>query len=410
LETAQIAVDPLRQRDYSLPVGVGIEAGGHLVRTLVPPIFRAYAGIKRISGRTAREEGQSPAAFARMAETGSYKSGWVRDLEARHPLAWTTHPHIREILRMADQGRHKDVVDAVRHNRHRLESFLRPVVLDVLSHVGVMPIELREAFTQADEALSLQEQFPVSRFGKSNLRGVKDYDQDLFGKDLLDRLGANLKKEETILWRMIQRLPGSAHLADWGSGAGIFGHEVKQSRPDLKITSVDLFSPEDILALAAEPPASAGDLRREMNFLTGHAAEVSLSPDQGAECLVSVFLIPWVPHPLGLFAHMYNQVRPGGVMAATLHAEIYDADRPWGERTVVPSIVEDLRNLGIGVETANRNRTVVLRRPDERKMAVAADLLSSTFEEIVGPFHALALYHSFYRKRAGTSGGWVTLL
>ncbi len=408
-ETARIAVDPLRAREFSLPVGIAVEAGARAAQTLVPPLFRVWQARER----PLREMWEAVVPPRPVSARPPLRSDWVREIEGRHPKAWVTHPRVRHALELADQDRIEETIEYVRQNRLQFETFLRPVLLDLIHEIRVSPLGLRSSFAQADVTRSLQEEFPISRFGKSNLRGVKDYDRDLFGKDPLDRLGANLRPEETLLWKIIDRLMPGAHVADWGSGAGVFGHEIKRRRPDLRVTSVDLFSPEDILSQSIDPPVSAETLRREMDFLTGNAVEVSLPKDRRADLLVTVFLLPWTPDPLSLFSHMYNQVKPGGLMVATVHAEIYDGDRTWGERSIFREIVEDLRRQGVEVEAANDGRTLVLRRPSgrggERDMEVSSRLIRSTFEEIVSPFNALALYHSFYRRVKEDPTRWVSL-
>lgn len=415
-EAARIAVDPTRDRGYNVVSGLVAEAGLRAVTTLGPSALRFISEVRQARGRPLSEtfsallnRSQRPvlAPPARLNPD-------TDPILSRYPKAFRTHPFVLEVAGLLESNKAEEAYHYLRNNWTRCPSFLTPVIDDLLGEIGARAfhngegVRMIEAFQEQRSRSSFADQFPVEHFHSCNARGIAKYDHDTFGKDPLSLVGGGLQPSETLLWKMIGRLPQGAHLADWGSGAGLFGHEVKALRPDLKITSVDLYSPEAILGTHLNPPATPETLRSEMTFLTGDASEVSLAREDRADFLLSVFLMSWVPDPLKFFAHMYNQVKPGGMMLATIHMETYDIDRPFGERMIGRALAEDLKAQGVAVELATDDRTIAVRRPDERELSVAASLQGSSYEEIAHALGFISLYYNFYR-RAASGPRWVAL-
>ncbi len=414
-EMTRLAVDPTQAREFSLPMGLAVSAGVHMATTIGPSALKLASEIRQARGRPLGET--LAGLLQRVRETPPPPTSLDPDIDpvlSRHPRAFRSHPMAVQVAGHLRAGRFEEARSYLRNNWCRLPAFLAPVLRDLMGDLGTRAmlqeegVKILEDWKQYQATASLKDQFPIERFGKSNLRGMADYDRDAFGREFLVRCGANLRPQDTLFHKMVGRLPRGAHLADWGSGAGIFGHEVKALRPDLNVTSVDLFPPEEILAMHHEPPLDAAVLRSEMNFLTGNAVEVGLPEDNRADLLISVFLLPWVPDPLRFFAHMYNQLKVGGVMLATVHMETYDVDRPFGERRIGTALADDLKSHGLQVELANDHRTIAVRRTDVREMSVAASLQSSSFEELTHAFGVLYLYYNFYR-RASSGPAWMTL-
>lgn len=410
-EMTRLAVDPAQPREFSLPLGLAVNAAA----AIAPSALRLASEIRQARGRPLGET--LAGLLQRVRETPPPPASLDPDLDpvlSRHPKAFRTHPMAVQVAGHLRAGRLEEARSYLRNNWSRFPAFLAPVLRDLLGDLGTRAIlqeegvRILEDWKRYQAEASLKEQYPVERFGKANLRGMADYDRDAFGREFLVRCGANLRPQDTLFRKMIDRLPTGAHLADWGSGAGIFGHEVKSLRPDLRVTCADLFSPEEILAAHPEPPLTAETLRSEMDFLTGNAVEVGLPERDRADLLISVFLLPWVPDPLQFFAHMYNQLKPGGVMLATVHMETYDIDRPFGERMIGRALADDLISHGLQVELANGNRTLAVRRADAREMSVTASLQTPSFEELTHAFGVLYLYYNFYR-RASSGPGWMTL-
>ncbi|HSA59894.1 MAG TPA: methyltransferase domain-containing protein [bacterium] len=414
-EMTRMAVDPEQPREFSLPVGLAVSAGVRVATSIGPSALRLVSEIRQARGRPLGET--LAGLLQRVRETPPPPASLDPDLDpvlSRHPRAFRTHPMAVQVAEHFRSGRIEEARSYLRNNWCRFPAFLDPVLRDLMGDLGARAllqeegVRILEDWKRYQAEASLRDQYPIERFGKSNLRGMADYDRDAFGREFLVRCGAKLRPQDTLFHKMIGRLPRGAHLADWGSGAGIFGHEVKSLRPDLRVTSADLFPPEEILAAHPEPPLAAETLRSEMNFLTGNAVEVGLPENDRADLLISVFLLPWVPDPLRFFAHMYNQLKPGGVMLATVHMETYDVDRPFGERMIGTALADDLRAQGLEVELANSNRTIAVRRADAREMMVTAALRASSFEELTHAFGVLYLYYNFYR-RASSGPGWMTL-
>jgi SAM-dependent methyltransferase len=415
VESVRIAVDPFREREYPLATGLIAEAGVRAARAFVPTVFRLVSELRQARSRPLGDTLSS--VVGRLKAKTPEASSFNPDLDpvlSRHARAFRTHPLATPIAELLNSGQMEKARDYLRQNWSRLPTFLMPVVDDLLGEVGARSlrgeggIDILQDWKECQANASLKDQFPIERFGKSNLRGIVDYDRDAFGNDSLGIVSAGLKPNETLLWKMINRLPRGAHLADWGSGAGIFGHQVKAIRPDLRVTSVDLFPPEEILDRHAARPVTTETLRSEMSFLTGNAVDVSLDPNNRADFLNSVFLLPWVPDPLRFFAHMYNQLKPGGVMLATVHMETYDVDRPFGERMIGQALADDLKSQGVQAELSPNGRTIAVRRPDERTLSVAASLESSSYEELQHVFGFLSLYYNFYR-RSPSGPLWIRL-
>jgi SAM-dependent methyltransferase len=404
METVTCALNPAYEREMPLPVGLAVHAGGSLARRVLPAIFRAADYLRPL-----RQQGDATEVRTRH---------WAKfpdSIEQNSQTIFLTHPAVGPVLDLWDARRDGVLLDYLEAQRYRMPVFLMPLMRAVTEEVArrnplmarhrliaERMLENREELARKDEGMRIS-------FVK-DLRGIRDYDQDLFPGDFLFRVGVKTRSEDTILGRMAARLPQGAVVADWGSGGGLFGWEVKQMRPDLEVFSVDRDTPEFVLSHHYQPTVSAEALRGSQTFLTGDAFEMNLPKDRLADLLVQVHLLNWVGDPLGLLAHQYNQLKPGGVMVSMVLSQSHDVTRAWRDsNTVMPGFLEDLARLGIETESVAGSRTIAVRRKDARQMVVAADRVASVRQDVVSAFAAVPIHFSFYHPASAGPGRWVTL-
>lgn len=276
-------------------------------------------------------------------------------------------------------------------------------------------LDTDELLRAAFDGEEVEQDLSPNRFRNLDIRGIEGYDIELFGFDPLSARGFHIDDEERILGRMIRRLRFGGVLADWGGGAGVFAYEARRLRPDLRVFVNDLHTLTEILNHSQLPPEiDRAGLEAGITRLTGDALSVELPQGKKADLFVSCLLAPYVPDPLRLIAHMYNQVRAGGILVTTVPSKIFDASRRnLSGDFVLSQLLEDLRHQGIEAAAPGKDRTLVVRRPDDRPLEVAATHIRSRLTEFTlqwGPEpKTIQQYLSHYRPAETPARRWLAL-
>lgn len=151
---------------------------------------------------------------------------------------------------------------------------------------------------------------------------------------------------------------GDTHWVDVGAGPGIAQVEAHliHKVPNLLTTAVDIypynpaayFSAHEVDTLSVTSPKNGRPLHR---WLQADAASFTI--DYPADLMTSVYSIPYWRQPFESIVNIYNQLRPGGLMAV-----VTDYDYPWtagvggrvaneGQRGPAIEFLEVLRQAGV---------------------------------------------------------------
>ncbi len=439
-DTARLVANPQRERD--LPVAASLTA--HVVsrglNAALPTVIRGARRFLRARETTIHPSQQ----VVLLSGSQTRASAQLRrELSQNYPRAQFTNPLIQQALDLVASGRLGELFSLVAQQRPYLIDFQRPMLSKILQHVATHFPEVsgREVlapnFLSSDKAMRAEDIFRPDMFDKVNSRGLVACSEHLFEREPAHKFGVAIQPEDTTLWRMIGRLPQGAVVADWGGGIGIAALLAKLMRPDLEVYVNDLHAPEVLMAhamaLAAtraelsqitrytvgdpdvaldrngrlqhafEFPLTAAQLHSKLHYLTGDAGRIRLPEGKQANLMISASLSPYVPNPLGLFLHMYDQLAPGGIVASTVTTEILNASQDWTtDKSVISEFSAELARQGIPVEMTPNKMTLVVQRPDASRLRLTAEFLESSLGSVrlpMSPF--MNRYTSFYRPNEG---------
>jgi SAM-dependent methyltransferase len=316
-----------------------------------------------------------------------------RDLEKRtlssltealpqYPLPFATHPLLMNVVFGLRKRSRDAVLRQLSEGQHGIQPYLREPLETLLRRHGLdVDMDLLAPRDAANEAFFAAHPLPM--FDGVNTRGIVQYDRELFGRDLLETLAGGVKPEQTRLWRILKNLPKGAVVADWGGGMGVFAYELKRLRPDVTVYVVDRHPPaealENSLALANNPASpEARSVLSAIQPVIGDGETVTLPNGRRADAIFSVHLSPYVGDALGLAAHLYNQLKPGGLLITTISAHLFDASETWLQwHKIHQETARDLSGFGLETLSAQEGRTLAVRRRDDRRLVRSARLRGS---------------------------------
>ncbi|EKD41583.1 MAG: hypothetical protein ACD_73C00644G0003 [uncultured bacterium] len=392
-------VPPRLVEEVAKHTGISVPAGHDLVTRGVPVVVSSLVRLLRPAGVQNAADGMPDhykAALARRLpkelDFNSYHLTY-----AALPKALQTHPLIKEIHDSVETLSIVELYLKIKGGLIKGSAFVGHYLRPLFESLGFEDSTFgREDLLATREARYV---FPPSMFLNVNVRGLKDYEDHFFGKAFL-----GYEWEKSRLKALLDHIPNGAVVADWGGGKGVFAHELLGKRPDMNFHVVDLFSPEEIEDENGMGPLSAQELRQHQNisFTTADAATATLPEGQKADVIFSASLSPYLKDPLRLLAHMYNQLKVGGLLLTTIPSNMVDFTKDWQRaRTITEQLAHNLRKMGVAVSTFNGGKTIAIERRDDREMNVLAKLRHAFLEHFSGINFDIAHYESVYEPHLG---------
>ncbi len=383
------------------------------------PLAKAvrWFGSQSVRSRLEAIRGEVSGVFRRLEGRGTYDEVFLEEVEGRYPPLYFERPQMKVLITRLRQGRLEEIPKELDRIGPDVDLLLAPLFLDLAGFLGrqdspisVAPfLEFLQARLSSVEAASRDRHpghFSAEIYRKVNTRDFREYSAVLFGEDALHWVGIDLKPGETVLGRLLQDLPRGAIVADWGGGAGMFGMTLKEWRRDLTVYVNDLHAPEDILWSDRDGGLIHRLRDSGVHFLTGDALTMRLPDGDLADVNIAVLLTPYLPDPLRLLTHLYNQTRPRGLVAMTLTPGMNDVTIARQDTdAAVDGLMHDLWSLGIEARLLRRHRTLLLRRPDYRRLSPVARLVKSQRVTRGRPYP----FETFYWPEEGAKERWVAL-
>lgn len=412
-DAARIASDPARTSDNApwraVPQAVSLQLYANLRSRLHEPLARLV--------RTPFLNYESRKLHQRSMDDFARRQG------LEHIDLWfRTHPLVETLLMAWKLGNPAMGLNRLADNRHHITPQTVPTLRSVLAAIERSGIGIPEVINRTLQAHPVRleggRRFDPQFFFGLNSRGIEGYERHLFGFDPLSSHGFHLQPTELPFDRFLESIPRGGVVADWGAGAGIFATELKETRPDLTLYTVDQFSPQEVLSHILPGPAGDGvrdDIEKYLNVLVGDALEITLPRSVRADAIISVALSPYVRDPLRLVAHLYNQLKPGGLLVMTLTQFMHDASKRYDqEQNVVLDVTAELFEQGVRYSFARGQKTLILQRADERELKITAECVASLYEpfELNLGTRIAELEHclSFYRPANLSAKRWIALI
>ncbi|OGQ58452.1 MAG: hypothetical protein A3I75_07385 [Deltaproteobacteria bacterium RIFCSPLOWO2_02_FULL_50_16] len=348
-------------------------------------------------------------------------------LEGRYPTVFLTHPQLGIVLQILEDSDPQFTLFYIHKYAPLFDPLVIPPIAEVVHYLAQEDPSLSERaeplkrylLGHADLPLfSTDHVYTPASFTYVDNRGFEQYNEDLFGPDPLTRASIHPPWEETVLGRLVRRLPRGALVADWGGGFGAFAVDVKKWRPDLDLYVNDLFPPERHLQFVSPEThrflwnhPETPEPQHDIHYLIGDGLHISLP--RPAHMIVSVEMNQYISNPLALLVHLYNQLHPGGLLVTSMTDQIRDTSRSWySQESILREVYEDLSRYRIPHTHTQNGHTLVLQRLDSRPMELKGELLEAHLRQptplpgIRAPSHYLTFYEPHPEPNPGR---WIGL-
>lgn len=265
----------------------------------------------------------------------------------------------------------------------------------------------------------LPENLKVSFYGV-NARGIKGYNDHLFGPHGAELSGVKVLATHLPLYKIIMALPDNADVVDLGGGMGIFAIMIQKIRPDLNVTVVDLSQghTRDIQvneeALTAEwnslPVTSSRHYNTRYKFEQKDALTFLKQTDRQFDLVISASLMPYVDDPLALLCEMYNKTKDGGLTLTTLSTAVFEAHDHGGDKkeAIIKSALGEIKSSGIEMLTPNHHKTFFARKkPGSRLQTFATRHKAEIRFTQISRYTAVKDQHVFYSPARTQGPRWI---